>query len=367
MSIPLFHFQAAQMSQMLQRVVWIHPFWKTEEVLYRSKRLNIGRTLYEGQDYVCECEKVRSTPEFCNIEVNGRVLQVASNLCTLHHTVKREAIRDVYARTRLPVEKSWLAGNNVVLTIDEDFFGVRSPARQLQATGMSWSDVTAVSNAVRQLICPKLPSHEKMADRWFYGLVDAMRTDCQSAKERKAWCSDGEAATKKFFHSFRSDLTFSKIFCRRKEKENYQPAFVELWTILRRLTDNQLLELLRVGVCLAQSMRTAVVPQFQLCIGHNAPNSSAVSEHYPSAAELSQQYARLRAILSALPTRPRLITLARSSRDGYVPRDLQADIERNVLQILREVYKVREADIIFDRFLLNGRQADWYHRNYYVT
>lgn len=352
------------MSQMLQRVVWIHPFWKTEEELYRSKRLNVGRAMYEGQDYVCECEKAREAPEFCNIEVNGRVAQVPYRQCALHHTVKREAIRDVYARTRLPVEKSWLSGNNVVLAIDEDFFGVRSPARQLLDSGMSWPDVTGVSKAVRQLICPKLPSHERMADRWFYGLVDAMRTKCLSDKDRKPWCSDGEAATRKFFHSFKSDLTFSKIFCSRAGKAGYQPAFVELWAILRRLTANQLLELQHVGVCLAQSMRTAATPPFQLCIGHNTPNDSAVSEHYPSAAELAQQYERLRTILVALPTRPRLITLARSSRDGYVPRDIQAEIERNVIQILSDVYKLKEEDIVYDEFLLNGRQGDWFRRNY---
>lgn len=73
--------------------------------------------------------------------------------------------------------------------------------------------------------------------------------------------------------------------------------------------------------------------------------------HVPKASEVESSTEALSTILDAIPTADvRLVTVARSNRDGFTPRSLQPRIEEDVLRCLRR--KFTDSNIIFDSNLM---------------
>ncbi|VDK30364.1 unnamed protein product [Dibothriocephalus latus] len=66
-------------------------------------------------------------------------------------------------------------------------------------------------------------------------------------------------------------------------------------------------------------------------------------------------------ILRAIPRVPDVITVARSARDGYVPRWLQTRLEQLILQILKVIFRLGQDDVVFSEYLAGGK-GGWYHR-----
>ncbi len=346
---------------MVSRVVWIYPFWHVQESLYQHRQLHLGRAESRGVRYVCECEKTSAGNLSCAVVSDRARLQIPSSRCTVRQQVEVESIRDVYARTRLPAERGWLGDGPLLLDIDEAFFGVRMVRSQLLDNGLRWRDVARASDAVAQLFCPKSPAHERLADRWFFELATALDLSCvKSSGAKPEWCLQPEAALSKFMRPGKAnDDVLGDLVC---SKDTGDRAFLSLWRVLRAQASAQISLLRQAGLCFRQTLRSAQKPKLHLCIGSDDLKDSPI-EHYPSASELEQQFERVQAILSSLPRRPRLITIARSSRDGYVPRDLQARIEHRLIELILSEFKLKSSDVLFDVHLLNGKQGDWDNRN----
>ena len=87
-----------------------------------------------------------------------------------------------------------------------------------------------------------------------------------------------------------------------------------------------------------------------VCHGINVPGADN-QIYVPKESELDQTTDTLDAIFNVLPTdNVKLVTVARSNRDGFTPRHLQPKIEENVLQSLRK--KFIDSDIIYDPNLM---------------
>ncbi len=142
----------------------------------------------------------------------------------------------------------------------------------------------------------------------------------------------------------------------------------KLVTALCRLSRSQLRLLLQFGFCLSESPVTDFSnrapgakrhPSFGVCHGHTGPDNTYISHHYPSAAEIEHNLLMLREIFDTLPE-PRMITLSRSFRDGYVPKHHAAKIEKGVVKTLQRSFPHFKG-VWYDSNLLGGPDG-WSHR-----
>lgn len=87
-----------------------------------------------------------------------------------------------------------------------------------------------------------------------------------------------------------------------------------------------------------------------VCHGINTPGMKN-QIHEPKVTELDHSTEAMRTVLDLIPTDGvKLVTIARSNRDGFTPRKLQPKIEEHVLRSLRDKFKT--CNIIFDPNLM---------------
>ena len=79
--------------------------------------------------------------------------------------------------------------------------------------------------------------------------------------------------------------------------------------------------------------------------------------------EIQDRSMKLFRLFHTVRFKPRVVSIARSVRDGYTPRGSFRRIERDLLYILRTVYpQISEPTIIYDPNLLGGRHG-WLNRH----
>ena len=125
--------------------------------------------------------------------------------------------------------------------------------------------------------------------------------------------------------------------------------------------------LLKVGFCLSFSPVTYIdespssMPHFQVCYGSTGSENHFITHHIPTRVEVEQQTLKLQKILSLIP-KPKHVTVSRSFRDGYVPKDFFPQIERNVLKSVHQAFPSYQT-VNYDPLLLGGRNG-WFAREY---
>jgi hypothetical protein len=123
-----------------------------------------------------------------------------------------------------------------------------------------------------------------------------------------------------------------------------------------------------VGVCLNTSPATFGFIEEEdigiiLCHGVNTPNNTVNFLHVPSEREVTHRQHILKDVLHQINaiSKPKLVTLARSVRDGFTPRNLSGVMERNILQALAPTNMDSMYNVIYDKNLLGGI-AGWSSR-----
>ena len=94
---------------------------------------------------------------------------------------------------------------------------------------------------------------------------------------------------------------------------------------------------------------------FTICHGATGPDNSLITQHIPTRREIEQQTLKLQKILTLLP-KPKHVTVCRSFRDGYVPKDFFPQIERNILSSIKKVFPNFNS-VHYDSHLLGGPQG----------
>lgn len=111
--------------------------------------------------------------------------------------------------------------------------------------------------------------------------------------------------------------------------------------ITQNLNSRQLDAMLRSEFCLETSPNTARIAVYKqhnpitVCVGANGPHSQNSIFFTPTLARVQKDMNNVRAMVSQIQSNIELVTIARSNRDGYVPRQLQTNIEEGLLTLLQ--------------------------------
>ncbi|KER29425.1 hypothetical protein T265_03990 [Opisthorchis viverrini] len=375
--------QGAIVAQMLQSVFLIYPPWMETTTMLMNCHLGLHRQSDEVDFCLCKenssvCE-VRSmdgsdtNPEIQREECSSLwpFTLIESNVTTAPSILRslRPNISRLF-RSNLSLAQSsefleHYQNHPLILDIDEDYFGVHLVAQNLTEVGIPLLVVHQLDKLIQSIFCPEDFSLEMDTDRWFHRLVHLIQNNCsRSGDPGSAYTQREDCVTK--LHEFTSRY-FSRDNHKRFCPESTDSKLTELFEILSHpeMTNKKLSCLSRIGLCLTNSWLTHdYEPHIKLCIGHNTPEFSMVLEHWTTSDDLTRIVSSLTDILHSLHAKPVLITLVRSSRDGYTPRWLQIKIEELILEILEKILFISRKDVVYSPYLA-GSAGGWNERYRY--
>lgn len=369
------YHQAAIVSNLIHSVYIILPTWTSNESV--AFNASIGRTSQNFTDkhQLCLCftDHSLNTNETCqtrNVESDAMELQISPHLCTprisSYHHVELNSYTAARGTLRRMLQKE--DSGALIIDIDEDFFGVQLPAASLLQNDCDLIDLFEISNTLHGILCPPVGltgAEELEIDSWFQQTIKSFDmagcftpTVCLHMYYNSSLpisCRDEIArAAASLNPRWRCQDMASVIF------------YVErLAILLSYQTDQALKALSETGICLEAASRTfETEPKIGLCLGHNLPGASVVPEFVPSYKNIVELARNMTRILNAtLPRRPTVITIARSSRDGYVVRKLQPTIELAIRMVLKHVFNLTDANFHYSEYLAGGEigWVDRYH------
>ncbi|KAL8565008.1 hypothetical protein ACOMHN_003384 [Nucella lapillus] len=276
---------------------------------------------------------------------------------------KAMGIGDPNLQSLTAYEKPWLEKrDSVVLDIDEDYFGVEAAFTPLQEASVNMRVVDIVSQAVSRLFCAQDAQQEARTDAVFTDLVHSIHADLLACQQHPC-AARSHSAVEHFSRRLEKELVENSVyqFLCVERRSDWNGLVAYLIGKLFHLGSRQLLALSQVGICLKESpMTMGFDPSrgMKVCTGYNRPDNSVVTFHVPDRAEVEERSRQLRLLLGSGRFTPRVVTLARSVRDGYTPRGLFQKIEGEVLNTLRLVYPRVDpkASVIYDSQLWRGFQ-----------
>ena len=123
---------------------------------------------------------------------------------------------------------------------------------------------------------------------------------------------------------------------------------------LKGYTSKQLELLYKIGFCMESKIGVTSkrLHFFGICHGMTGPQSPHIVEHIPTTEEVDKQLLKLQEILSLLP-KPRLVTVARSIRNGFTPRELFPYFEWDILTSVQKNFPGYHS-VHYDSDLLGG-------------
>lgn len=371
------------MTKLINRVVWIWPFWDkiNHKSSYTKFNIDIGITSISHPVYnshfklFCICDRDMSTKvKICRrISLEREdVLEdtvMESSLCQIKRSIQFEEMNEYEALKRTVSRNLLLQNETVILDIDEDYFGCTYACKPLLDCNISLISMDLIDNALEKLICPKTPNEEAKADDML-GFVLYIISDCHKDMKRLGFasCSKEEKlqkATKlldKFIWSSENNLG-----CSRRKGTLETGAMYDLLDIVTDFNYQQLMSLKRVGFCLTTALKSFQLTMksvFHICKGNNDPGSATVFIHSPTMDEISLRMRNLNAIIKSIDInrKTQIVTICRSIRDGYTPRKYFKLIETGLFKSLQRCFKNKNIEFKFDNGLLGGVYG-WTNKN----
>ncbi|XP_062607921.1 uncharacterized protein LOC134269733 [Saccostrea cucullata] len=354
---------AAAMAGLIKNVIWIWPKW--DQVNHNETRtsgtIHLGWTITKqtknGTDKAfCMCiaedTEQQKSCVFTSADETDMEVAMEEDACiikrSIHYTEMREDVAKEYLQTTPE------AFDNMILDIDEDFFGCEYASQSLYDLSV---DSNTLDNYLFQLFCPLHQSGEAVLDKYLSEVVEFVkRTKCISENKPENCDSKIISETKQIFQKKRS--IWRPYICKstRKERNSIIDGIIKE---LFKLNLKQLSAIQRVGFCLSTTRKTYQLigpSMFTICKGANSPKETAVTEHRTNAMEVSTRGQLLSNILQVFKeSPPKLVTVCRSVRDGYTPKKHFAQIESIVLNSIRKNY--RKTFIHYDKGLLGGKKG----------
>ncbi|CAH8562050.1 unnamed protein product [Schistosoma guineensis] len=246
----------------------------------------------------------------------------------------------------------------LILDIDEDFFGVHLVTHNLLKSGLNINFIHTMNSIISLIFCPIHYINEIHIDQIYRWLLEYIYINIHLRNNYKSIIDHNQLMM--ILKKINKTLQITDIFC-----YNYTLYLMKLNELFinNTITYHQIDVLKYVGVCFTNSLITyQYIPEIHLCLGHNLPNQSLVDEFLPISNDLLKLAIHFTQILLTIPYQPNIITIARSSRDGYTPRWLQYDIELMIINILKKVFHLTEKNIIYTNHLAGDKYYGWYHR-----
>ncbi|WAQ96552.1 LOW QUALITY PROTEIN: INVO-like protein [Mya arenaria] len=381
--------QASAMANFINRLIWVWPDWDltNHDEKYTMGTLSLGtvnmKKVNARRNSKSRDQVASQFSPFCMCMNNGTDVECWSLFDVERGNMSRE--RDEYTlRSDLCVIKKLLiveelheskavaffknpkwSGRNesIVLDIDEDFYGCTYAVEPLLNTNFSMERLRRLNGIIVDFLCPLNASHEKASDIFLVDLVSSVRNNraCTINQELKNSSTCKEILDLKIIDHFSNKLRLlilSKSITTCQSKGTGVNQFVkDLVIFLAKMRIRQLRALQSVGFCASTSPRTLNKDNrmFVVCSGANTPEDSMVLVHRPTEKEITRRTIFLRSILrNIMKKTPGFVTIARSVRDGYTPRENFEQIERDVLTALNTTSSQR-LNVIYDKELLGGK------------
>lgn len=378
----------AAMTGFLSRFVWIYPNWLSDEVTENETvQLGYYEIAEKGEPIFCECHTLSNHKDTTCLYINYTLLetepevQINRQQCNVQSEYISEIMSEDIAEKQLYAKldshdnlwttwirsesgsKLWLSGNQpVIWDIDLDYFGCEQPADFFVNAGFTWRVVELIDLKLGKLFCPRIIDHEHLSDVVMKRLIKETLKICSSKGKHKC-----NVPFKNIFSSTEGKLlaywkNFPAMFCVKNDQE-LKKVWKDLIYIIYHLTMKQLRLLLSVGFCFNYSPKTYAVTHLlrpQICHGANPPGTRLVQTYLPSIEDINERLGRLEYIMTLLPP-PSLISIARSSRDGYVPRQFVEFIEKGAITAIKKTQSNTNFQILYDEDLLGGEEG-WFGR-----
>ena len=357
------------MTGMFSRVIWIWPSWDEDShsdayvwAPSSSGWSSDPHDCHEPDTVVfCQCKLMNNKPECYHLNRSATLWKDAilkTRSCKAEVTYKWEMVRDKEA-VKLMRTGEWISGEeNVVLDIDQDFFGCESGAQVLLQNGIAWSIVDELNEILSQLFCIKDILDETAVNNILMKLLESIITHIKFSKNNRRLFN---------FILKRVKYVITKlpeISC-PQSKHFRQKLLTGIARLLTQLDSDQLKTMQKVGFCLGSNKEDKLPIRFrylQVCHGLNTPNESVITFHMPTLDELNHSFQRVKSLLTTSSSniiRPNLVTIARSLRDGYTPKSLAPAIEKGLLHtVLKDVFG--PLNVHYDQNLMGGKSGRRY-------
>ncbi|KAK6170040.1 hypothetical protein SNE40_018527 [Patella caerulea] len=371
----------AAQAGLISRYIWVWPPWESSMVIMENDhvqfniRMGLLKGLSPGDKYpVCVCldfiQNFRNMTNYC-VHLNDlmdigdtRKTEIPRDTCEIKRTTVVELVSEDKA-LELSRSDNWLSPlDNIILDIDEDYYGCEAAIMPLYDVGMTSQTVDVVSEIIQLIFCPSNAGQESQLNSLFYDLIQKIKLVKQLNQRKGGETLDGlgfkKNASKVIYQDFYDTLKnpfLEKSVCKKVEYSLKKLTLI-LVNYLFRLTVSQLIAVSKVGLCLPVSQSTYEFSPdmgMRLCVGFNRPNRTMVIFHTPTMREIEIRTANMRSLLKNVPA-PSVVTVCRSMRDGYTPVKYFSKIEKDVLNALINTYeKISFDSIHYDSDLLGGK------------
>ena len=252
--------------------------------------------------------------------------------------------------------------DTLILDIDEDYFGVELPVIGVNATAGHYERVAELTTAVGHVVCNlRTPVDEALVNRMLSHVVKNLLETC--APQRKD--ASGSCSLRDAIRAVKWARIPPRFSCKDGDdgQADYSKgAWLKFAEALRKLRVVDLRRVLEMGWCTRDPIGVFGRTTVRVCLGMNTLYENDVILHTPTSREIRERAARLAEILKVVHSirPPSLVTLCRSSRDGYTPRRMVSEIESAILNAFTEVSS-RYA-VHYNEYLWGGK-IGWSNRH----
>lgn len=366
--------QSAIIAQLLNTVYVIYPNWIS--TVNQIFEVSLGITMQNNTKHICICLspdaatcRTRSDSNGMNDTVIRKDQCLSSWMFTYFELSSKDAANILKYSEQWSVinqatqTKEFNKNRPIILDIDEDFFGVHLASQSLLKSGIRMTFIHGLDQLIQILFCPKSYEFEAEIDEWFRLLLNILKSGKFSPSKNVRSCFSTFECIKGPLMEAYAVLQTKQQFWACKDIK-VEDVFRNLSKMLYDglVTGEQYEAIERIGICLSQAWSTyRNEPLMHLCLGHNTPEASLVEEFLPNITQMENLIVDFTRILLSLPFIPDLITISRSSRDGYTPRWMQYYIELLIISSLKTVFKFDGTHIYYSERLAGGHQG-WYRR-----
>jgi len=352
--------QSAIYHELIDYVVWVRPSWTRNHYQTQFVKSYVGITKDNATDRerFCSCEKETRSGNNGETECayipsdskDREEIDIPPSLCKQTKAFKYITISEMKLLDHLTLKK----GGNIIVDIDEDYFGVESGVQKfIDLYGIHMETLKDINDFFSDLFdvttnIDEMELSEKIRD-FFKTILKKGYKRVEDTNEKEAFIRKQWLGLKKYF---KDDYP---------EFENITNAFIEYAS---KLSEKDTKALSKLPYCLdgTPGMSNIQNNDFKICHGNLFPDDELNQFYTSDIKEIEERGDKLTDILSFISSHslPQIFTLCRSLRDGYTPRYLQTIIEKRILTSIQTALNKfdKAPTVVYDDYLLNGK-AGW--------
>jgi len=334
----------------ITQVVWIIPSW-TEESLASDFMKSYMGTL--KNNVICYCQiLIRTKQDTVDNDYECYTISRADGeLTNIEQSNCKPKRAFLYVRCNENNYQKYLKLNrtkNVILDIDEDYYGVESGYQNMIDKGLTFEIIQQLDDVLQNVFCPKSLKDEELLNK----KIKSMFLEFSNILKE-----NNRMHLTKFV--VKEKLT---TLVKGYECGKYKQTYIEYTAdIIEDYNYETLKALSKVTYCNTNSYKLERESEFILCHGTIEPSQSLNEIHISNETEILKRNTKTEEILNYIYKyqNVKFITMARSLRDGYIPRFQQRFIEKTLLGTLEKVLSTKDKslDVIYDEHMIFGKDG----------